>query len=552
MAEIGASEWQISYLQREASTRFKMPRIQRTYAWEQKHLSAFIKDLITASNDKNVEHYFGAFCTLRKPDDVELIIDGQQRIATSHLFLKYAREKVEDPLLKNQIDKIITPNNLKITLGRRDDETFKKIMRGENDVDTTSLLYKAYMYFESCLKDKENKKPIDDLVHALLERFRLVKITFPNKKFGPTFHLVNNRGKELTESELIKSHIFMDLEGDKVDTEELKSKLDELDRKWAKMTEDILETFSKGKSIDRFIQHVLGIKLGSSKLNSLYDELLESDEFKASSECWLTDLFEWSERYMDLLNPPEEFAKSWKEGRLDAKTRLQRIKDLGAVSIYPILLAGHKQYLKNKPNDFYKLIDLCYRFHIRVITLGGFNVDNYTSFAQKTAHNIYKNKLSLDDVVDELCGFIKKNGMKMQFKIEEKLEYIKEVKIIRHCLLLIEEDRYGVEKIANKPTIEHILPKKYKDTDWDEYIDKYYDYEDIDNFIHNLGNMTLLSRGLNATAKRKLFNEKFETYNSHYGITRELDNQKTWTPEDIKKRCKEYVCTLKKVLKVKI
>ena len=474
-----------------------------------KQLEDFIKDLVHVSQDDDSEHYFGAFCTMRKSgdDSTELIIDGQQRIATSHLFLKYAQQIVVDSTLKDKINKIIAADNLKVTLGRRDQETFQKIMSGEKDVaDPTSLLSKAYCRIDGLIKEHNHDEiVIDKLVSTLLDRFRLVKISLLHNKFGYTFHLVNNRGKQLTQSELIKSHIFIDLQTVGGINE---ADLDKLDEQWTEMSKNILSQFrNTGKSVDVFIQHVLSIKYGQMNLTSIYEKFISDLKTKNTNESqprgkvWLEDLFDWADRYMFLLAPPEQFSKPWKEGRLDTKRWLQRIKELKAVNIYPVLLAGYAKYYNTDPHSFYKLVDSCYRFHIRVITLGDLDVGVYTKSMQDVAHKIWTNELSTQGaVIRKLNNYIKTWEKQESIKtIGRAISYIRPTQA-RHCLLLIEEYNYGVEKVANNPTVEHVLPRKYEGSEWEAYIKRVYS-EEPDYWISNLGNMTLLSLSLNAEAQ---------------------------------------------------
>lgn len=554
---ITATEWRIRDLDDKHAPILQVPRIQRTYAWGKKQLEDFIKDLVHVSQDDDSEHYFGAFCTMRKSgdDNTELIIDGQQRIATSHLFLKHAQKMVVDSTLKDRINKIISVDNLKITLGRRDHETFKKIMRGETVDDKTSLLNKAYCHIGELLtQHNHNKVVVDKLVSTLLDRFRLVNVSLQHNKFGYTFHLVNYRGKQLTQSELIKSHIFIDLETDGGTTA---ADLDKLDEQWTEMSRNILTQFrNTGKPVDVFIQHVLSIKYGQINLNSIYEKFFDdlkienTHELQHDGKIWLKNLFEWAERYMFLLAPSEQFSKPWKEGRLDAKRWLQRIKELKAVNIYPVLLAGYAKYYNTDPHSFYKLVDSCYRFHIRMITLGHLDVVTYTKFMQEMAHQIWTNKLAtLNAVIHELNAYVIECEEHNKIRpIGTAISYIGSIQA-RHCLLLIEEYNYGVEKVANNPTVEHILPKKWQGSKWETYVRREYS-DEPNNWIFNLGNMTLLSRSLNSEAKRKLFREKFKTYNSNYGITQELKKQKSWNTIDIEERCDKYEKDLGAILDI--
>lgn len=550
MGEIDVKEWKIKELDYELATQFVVPRIQRTYTWDKNEVEDFINDLKKISNEDYLEHYFGAFCTAEKPektDNVELIIDGQQRIATSHLFLKCAQKKIHDVYLKKHVDNII--NNSKIVLGKNDQKVFEKIMKDEEiDVEEKqSKLSKTYQIFDNFLR---NKNDVDKLVETLLSRFKLVKIRLPYKKFKRTFHLVNNRGKVLAQDELIKSHIFMDLETDKEITT---TELDKLDGQWNDMSKKIYSQFRNDKSINEFIQHVLSVKHGTTQFQSTYYKLLESKDLNTSSKPWLLELFEWSNWYMDLLKQPEKFAEPSVSGRLNVTTWLNRIKILKAKNIYPILLAGYNKYFmeKNK-KDFYKLVDSCYRFHFRVKTLGDMNVTPYTNFTQTIANKMYDDGLKLDEVIQKLNCEIKKWVEEKNIKsIYDSTANISATQA-RHCLLLIEEYEYGVEKVANNPTVEHVLPKNHKGQHWSPYIkENYLDEDEPEQYIKNLGNMVLLSDKKNSGIQDKPLSEKIQKYRkSAYKITQELQEQKDWKVGDIEGRHRRYVKSLEMALDI--
>lgn len=577
--EISPREFCIGNLAEPNAINFKVPRIQRTYSWKKnKQLKDFMKDLVDTARslgdgkDPTIAHYFGAFCTTEsKSGNTELIIDGQQRIVTSFLFLKWAEDQVKKTINKDRIKTIIEKN--KLELGKNDDADFQKLMNGDKlDPDSKSALKDAYDYFEIFIKQlKEDRSDlkaisIDELVSTLLYHFKMVKINLPNSLFGPTFHFINNRGKSLDQNELIKSHLFIQLETDptlKTNTEDI----DSYDQKWANMIGD----FKKAKlKVDVFMQHYLALKLDRpTKFEKLYEDF---QEFRAKSKLsdsnlhtamqHLDDIFEWSKYYLILLNSNEKL-NNLTIGRLSAGTWLKRIKDINASNIYPILLAGYKKYyLENNQKKFCKLVDSCYRLHLRVKTLGNIKeIDVYRKDMEKIAREIIKDEKKDDEAVfNKLHDFvIKMSDSQKIISIETALNNsFSTNQTPRHCLLLIEEHKYGVEKVANNPTVEHILPKKYASSDeWEKYIDDNYDDgsdEFIKKYLYNLGNMTLLSGRKNSKLSNKIYHQKIPEYNSDYKITQELKDKlkgkNSWTISDIDERCKDYVTSLEEALNI--
>lgn len=294
--EINPREFRIGNLAYPNAINFKVPRIQRTYSWKKnEQLDDFMEDLVNTtwnredSRDLNSSHYFGAFCTAESKDEnTELIIDGQQRIITSFLFLKWAEDQVKSAKNRDAIKTIIEGN--KLELGKNDNADFQNLMNGVMP-NSKSALKDAYGHFETSITQLEEDRPalkpisIDELVSTLLYNFRMVKIKLPNSLFGYTFHFINNRGKSLDQNELIKSHLFIQLETDpkvKNNSEDI----DSYDEKWANMR----DRFKKAelKNVDVFMQHYLALKLDRpTKYQKLYEDF---QEFHTTSKLPNTNL----------------------------------------------------------------------------------------------------------------------------------------------------------------------------------------------------------------------------------------------------------------------
>ncbi len=568
--EIDSREFIIDHLRKHDATNFKIPNIQRTYSWEKNsQIYDFIDDLVTTTYDPdgasiNSAHYFGAFCTTKSKDEnTELIIDGQQRITTSLLFLKYAEDKVKDHNNRNDIKMIITRN--KLELGKNDNNIFQEIIKGKKP-NSESLLVKAYESFGDLIKEIEKERSnltpisIDSLVRTLLDNFKMIKIKLPNNLLGYSFHFINNRGKELKQNELIKSHLFIQLEAN-LDLSNTSDEIDTYAEKWTKMRINI----EKLVDIEIFIQHYLALKLDKpTRIKKLYDDFKNfqrtKNELTNASVNPVTrrldDIFEWSEYYLTLLNSNDALDKLT-VGRLPAGVWLKRIRDLGAYNVYPILLAGYKKYyLGGRQKDFCKLVDSCYRLHLRVKSLGKIKTDGYKVKMETIAQDMITNNRDCRQVIKNLHKYVENKYNNNEIKdVGTALKNISG-KIAKHCLLLIEEHKYGVEKIANLATVEHILPKNIEGP-WKKYIQENYDetgQEFIKEYLNNLGNMTLLSSRKNAKVSNKLFNEKIYKYHSEYKITQELkewlEKRNTWMPGDIEDRHDTYAESLKDALDI--
>ncbi len=84
-------------------SRYEVPWYQRNYAWESKQLNDLLDDIESSRKD-NREHFFGIIMTMphKSDNNKKRIIDGQQRITTSLIYLKAIEHLLND---KNIIDR---------------------------------------------------------------------------------------------------------------------------------------------------------------------------------------------------------------------------------------------------------------------------------------------------------------------------------------------------------------------------------------------------------------------------------------------------------------
>src|SRR5437660_5975226 len=87
--------------------QLEVPPNQREYSWTDKEVGRLFMDLTRAIADEESEEYFlGTIVTIPRSHDVLEVVDGQQRLATTAIFLaeirNYLRERV--PLIAEDID----------------------------------------------------------------------------------------------------------------------------------------------------------------------------------------------------------------------------------------------------------------------------------------------------------------------------------------------------------------------------------------------------------------------------------------------------------------
>ena len=226
---------------------YRLPRYQRGYAWEKKHVEKFFEDLIATQN--NEQHFFGTIYIVES----DKILDGQQRITSIFLFIACVRDylKTKDTP-KEMINKlenyIFTDKETKLILSKINNNYFQSILKNDSNVgephndeknDSNTNMYGAYLYLRSQVEQYGKEYGVNSvkkLVDKLLDRFMVIRVTVTSLSAAYSmFNLINDRGLKLKPSDLIKSYIFGNLEDMELDSKAI----EDVDEKWNKIIKNL-------------------------------------------------------------------------------------------------------------------------------------------------------------------------------------------------------------------------------------------------------------------------------------------------------------------------
>lgn len=255
-----------------SQSRYIVPMFQRLYVWQQTpQWTTLWEDLIEKAelrlaNKKSNPHYLGALIVEGvKPKTANevtrmLVIDGQQRLTTLQLLLaafrdfaktqewsaleKKANRYIENPdpdTMENPDEEIfkLWPTQLNraifsdvLTARSRDavEAAYPLVrLKYRRRPESRSNLVEAYLYFyqqiEFWTKDKENT--VDEnrgisLLLAIQNDFCVVEISLSEGDDSQEiFYSLNSQGRPLSQSDLLRSLIFMRAEKEEVDRDEL-------------------------------------------------------------------------------------------------------------------------------------------------------------------------------------------------------------------------------------------------------------------------------------------------------------------------------------------
>ena len=533
---------------------FFIPPYQRNYEWTDDQCKVFLEDVLKTyeNNDSGMvdEHFFGTITYFQteavfgQPNKL-VLIDGQQRITTTMLFLVALRDIADDEAMKAFIDSKYLKNNnvqgdveykIKLKQVETDWMAYKKIILSEEltDKEKNSAVYRNYRFFYNKLTElKSSVKDITTLVEKGLNRFSVITIQLEpdkNKWENPQeiFESMNSLGKPLSLADLVRNYLFLGMNPDKQN--------DLYGRYWLHIerlvpghVSDFIRDYMQAHEKKSFIKSTEG---NTKELYRAFKRVFEREEATAV----LKDLSECATFYSWIIN-----GKGTEYNAIDLE-----LKDLGVLGVttaYSFLLVLVRAWKQNKFTA-QNVVDILRTFKIycmrrRLIHgLTSPEAKNFPMLAnhvEKLARSTDKKAEFLKVLVNQENNLRLPNDLELQ-RVLETMNFAN-FKYCKFYLSLIEEKltKSRPDQTDIKLQIEHIMPQKLNDA-WRESLGG--DCEAIhQDLLHTIGNITLIRH--NQELGNKPFDEKKEIYENNAGLQiakTKIVNQETWNEETIKER----------------
>ncbi len=214
-----------------ADRSLSVPIYQRSYSWGEQQISDFWTDLNGALATGQNQYFLGNIVLSEEgSDDSYTIIDGQQRLATTLIFLAAIRNEYKrrgDDRRANIIqDEYIAVADLgtgedkpRLRMNSDDDSYFNQVIVQSTQAETLhashKLIAKALAYFEEQIA-KVADVAETDWEQRLLQRVKLltsevlvivVDVSTEADAYL-IFETLNDRGADLTIADLLKNYLF--------------------------------------------------------------------------------------------------------------------------------------------------------------------------------------------------------------------------------------------------------------------------------------------------------------------------------------------------------
>lgn len=551
--------------------QFSVPIYQRTYSWTEKQCRQLWEDIIQAGKQAGKDekdestHFIGSIVyiesglyqvTKKKP---LLVIDGQQRLTTITLLLAalsaalgendiadLSKQELREYYLVNQLEK--GDRHYKLILSQTDKDTLISIIG--NDIDDSKSpppaepsirIEQNYSLFKEWIAAYKSKNNLS-VIWAGLNKLSVVDMALDrnNNHDNPQliFESMNSTGLDLSEADLIRNFILMDLKPEQ--QEDLYSKY------WRPM-EKLFGQKAYSKHFDRFMRDYLTVKTGSiPRIGEVYEEFKKYySEFKSD---YRNNVEEAKKR---LVNNIYDFAKYYcnialgNEPDPELEAIFQHLRELNVSVAYPFLLELYQDYTDKKLLTKAELLEAAhlveaYVFRRAVCEMPTNALNKiFATFAKSLNKERY-----LETIKVQFARLPSYRSFPDDAKFKEKLKSKDLYNFSNSSYWLYRFENYGRKETVtagtgkDKITIEHIMPQSdLLPLAWQTALGK--NWRDIHNkYLHTLGNLTLT--GYNSKYSNKPFEYKRDTERgfreSPLRLNAGLGKVKSWNKKEIELR----------------
>ncbi len=529
------------------ATSFFIPPFQRAYAWGKTEIERYFSDIkkILQYKDKpkQLEHFFGTLVVkseINGFDNIYKIIDGQQRLTTTLIFLIALRDNLTTD--NNEINHInqtylFTSNgNIKLTPVIKDYENYQALVNKQ--ITKPSIIKTAYDIFCNLINDYKKQFSeviLQDFIYAI-KKLNVAVIFLeedPFKGEDPQiiFETLNSLGKPLTLSDLIRNYVLLNFPADKQTKIYETLWFPKIEQPLGDKSSEFFRDFLQYKT-----QKLLKV-VSNNSTKEIYAEFKNyiATKYKDNTE-FINDIISYAPLYKLVITEENKVGEIIKNAEIIELLR-NIFWDIKSEAFKPFVL-GMLFYYNNKKLSDNILIDslktirtYLIRRRIMKLTLG----ENKTiPTLSKFVDDLANKKITMLELLTNLAFATRfPNDAEVRKKLTETPLYEESKSYIKFIFGKIEKHntKVSVNFRDSKITIEHIMPQKLTE-DWQNMLGE--NFEDIHKeYLHNIGNLILTE--FNSEMGNKPFDEKqTKLKKSNLNFRNEILNAKKWSKLEIK------------------
>jgi hypothetical protein len=518
-----------------------VPPYQRPYSWTDEQITDLLRDLSDAIRDKDMEYFLGTIVLTKNANDAHFVIDGQQRLATVSIIIcairnyfhrigdkeradgihqEYLARKELRGLTETAHLKLIAADNgfyeREILVGREapGKSGARKKVNPPSHTRLENALRLAMEHIDSIAKQTQQPTQILlDWIDYIREKAKVIVVEVNDEGAAYTiFEVLNDRGLDLSVSDLLKNYVFRVAD----------DKVGETQEHWTTMIGVLEASGAAEKDLRTFIRHVWASQHGLTREKDLYDRIRTTITSKQRAVDFAKQLSDQATVYAALDNPSHEF---WKPYGNAVQESIDALNILKATQIRPLVLAILKHFDDKEVRRALPMLT-CWTVRFLIVgKVGSGSLENgYSERAKEvsagtigTARALYTASTGFLASDDEFEQAFRTAGVSAHYLARYYL------RVLEHAASSTSTSELVVNPSEEAVTLEHIMPQT-REPNW-----KHITAEQHKSYVKRIGNLALLDKSLNEYAGNLPFSDKSKAFaKSNISLTQEIGALPGW------------------------
>lgn len=210
-----AEIWQDDYV---------VPLYQRNYAWQEGQIQQLLQDIYDNSKTPESNYFIGSLVVLQRPDGIYEVIDGQQRLTTLHVVCK-SLNMLDAPHLsydsRPEVEEFFrglfassSSKEYGEECRKRDSRKVYRLVEAIDIVETTDIhTHPGFLDDRTICLSSMDEKEKAQFKEYLNNNVIIVRTVLPSDTdVAAYFEIMNNRGEQLQEHEIVKALMMKELD----------------------------------------------------------------------------------------------------------------------------------------------------------------------------------------------------------------------------------------------------------------------------------------------------------------------------------------------------
>lgn len=535
---------------------FKIPRFQRPYSWERPEVEDFWNDTIVESE---ADYFIGSIVLFKYKHGLFGVVDGQQRLTTITMFLSALRNLMRDQGFKALADglhRLIERPDIdnKNQYVLQTETSYPYLQEHIQNFGTLELpvepgeeekrLEDAFSFLQLSLKsaaetitkdstltdDKKREKlkvRLTELRDKILQ-LKVIVITLNSEDDAYViFETLNTRGRDLTVSDLVRTHITRLIPQGNTHVDRAKERFNKV--------VELFEDHGDDVSVNSFLHHYWLSKYEYITEKKLYKRLKKTVKTKEQAKEFLASFEKNSDLYLQIHDPN---IKKWRLEELAVKEALEALLLMRVRQQLPFVLSVLQEYSTGGINLKHakRALSAVEKFHFIFTAItsqrssGGISFMYALHARQLQSANTKAEKIS---EIDALIGKLRdKLPPYQQFEsnfrgILASEKFTKKKNLVKYILGRMSREVGKLDLAFDRMTIEHIAHQsQQKGSSFTE------------EQVAEIGNLLLVDERLNEQLGTKQFIEKKGILEKANSVWKDdyLTKQTAWTAASIRNR----------------